>query len=333
MSEIYKLYGVELSPYSVKVRSYLRYKNIPHEWIVRSAAVMPEFQKFAKLPIIPLLVTPELQGLQDSTPIIEEMEQRFPDPSIYLPDLSLNFIYVLIEEYADEWCNKPMFHYRWWYAADQNSAARGIALSQLGENADPSLLAGATDMIKQRMIPRLAFVGSNENTKQLIETSFHELVSILNAHLQLRNYLFGGKPSFADFALYAQLYENYIDPTPGAFIREKAPNLVAWIERMLNPVALGEFESWSTLAPTLMPLLKQEIGERFLPWSEANARALAAGEKHFSVELNNQVFSQEAQKYHAKSLAALKVKFQLVRNEEKLRAILSQVNCLSYLEN
>ena len=37
---VHRIFGIELSPYSVKVRSYFRYKGIPHEWVVRSAARM-----------------------------------------------------------------------------------------------------------------------------------------------------------------------------------------------------------------------------------------------------------------------------------------------------
>ena len=38
MTQNYRIYGSELSPYSVKVRSYFRYKEIPHQWIPRSTA-------------------------------------------------------------------------------------------------------------------------------------------------------------------------------------------------------------------------------------------------------------------------------------------------------
>ena len=55
----YRIFGIELSPYSVKVRSYFRYKGIPHEWVVRHMGNMEEFQKFAKLPLVPLVITPE----------------------------------------------------------------------------------------------------------------------------------------------------------------------------------------------------------------------------------------------------------------------------------
>ena len=78
MSETYRIFGSELSGYSVKVRSYFRYKGLPHEWILRSPATQAEFQKYAKLPLVPLVVTPEGEGIQDSTPIIERFEAASP---------------------------------------------------------------------------------------------------------------------------------------------------------------------------------------------------------------------------------------------------------------
>ena len=38
MSDVYRIYGSEMSPYSVKVRSYFRYKGIPHSWIPRNSS-------------------------------------------------------------------------------------------------------------------------------------------------------------------------------------------------------------------------------------------------------------------------------------------------------
>src|SRR5438309_423952 len=83
---------VEMSAGSVKVRSYFRYKAIPHQWVLRSAASQAEFEKYARMPIIPLVVTPEGTGIQDSTPIIEGMEKLHPVPSIHPGDPVAGFI-------------------------------------------------------------------------------------------------------------------------------------------------------------------------------------------------------------------------------------------------
>jgi glutathione S-transferase len=330
MTTPYRIFGAELSPYSVKVRSYFRYKQIPHEWVVRTMNNMDEFQRYAKLPLIPLVITPEGEAFQDSTPIIERFEASFPEPSIHPDDAALAFLSALIEEYADEWGNKPMFHYRWTYEADQDSAAERLARSNL-PGAPEEAVRKLAASLKQRMIPRLGFVGSNEATRGTIETSLTRQLSILEGHLEGRRYLFGNRPAFADFGLFAQLYECSLDPTPGAIVRASAPAVLAWIERMLEPKAEGDFEAWESLAPTLTPLLEHEVAGLFLPWSTANAKALAAGEAEFSVDLAGHPFGQQTQKYHARSLARLRERYAGVADRSALDPILERTGCLGWI--
>ena len=191
----YRIFGAEVSPYSVKVRSYFRYKGIPHEWIVRGPASQAEFQKYAKLPLIPVVATPEGEGLQDSTPILETLEARHPEPSIHPEDPALRFLSALLEEFGDEWGNKWMFHYRWAREADQRSAARRIAQVMLPD-AQGEALEGAVGAVTARMTSRVWFVGSNAGTAPQIERSFQDAVARLEAHLAARPYLFGARPAF-----------------------------------------------------------------------------------------------------------------------------------------
>lgn len=333
MTDKYRIFGSELSPYSVKVRSYFRYKDLPHEWVVRNQDNMAEFQEYAKLPLIPLVITPEKDGLQDSTPLIEAMEARAPGPAIQPDDPVLAFISALIEEYADEWGNKHMFHYRWAYEADQWSAAERIVGDNMPDASKEEREAFVT-AIRDRMINRRHFVGSSDETKDQIEGSFRRLLEILEAHLAARPFLLGRRPAFCDFGLYAQVYEAWTDPTPKKIVEQEAPTVLAWIKRMLDPEPENGFEDWETLAPTLMPLLKEEIGALFLPWTTANAMALAEGDERFSVEIAGRTFSQQPQKYHARSLKALKEKYAAVPAEERARldAILEEAGCLSWLK-
>jgi glutathione S-transferase len=330
MSNVYRVFGAELSPYSVKVRSYFRYKKIPHEWVVRHVGNMAEFQQHAKLPLIPLVLTPDGRAAQDSTPIIENLEQTFPTPSIHPPDPSSAFLSALIEEYADEWSNKPMFHYRWYYEADQESAADRLARDNLPGAPEDAITKTAAS-IRERMVPRLSFVGSSPETKDVIELSFQRQLAILDPHLATRPYLFGRRPVLADFGLAMQLYECSTDPTPARIMTASAPNVLTWIQRMLNPTNDGDLESWEALAPTLEPLLTQEVGGIFLPWSTANAEALAAGERTLSVELNGVRFTQDTQKYHAKSLGALRARYAAVENKTALDPVLERTGCRKWL--
>jgi glutathione S-transferase len=327
-----RIFGVELSPYSVKVRSYFRYKRIPHTWVVRSMAVMEEFRRYAKLPLVPLVVAPDGTAMQDSTPIIEAMEKRAPEPALDPVDPTLRFLSALLEEYADEWGNKPMFHYRWTYEADQRSAADRIARESMPDAADADV-AGLADAIRARMVPRLSFVGSSDATRAQIEGSFTREVDLLERHLATRPFVLGGRPALADLGLYAQLYQCLSDPTPGAYLRKSAPRVTAWIERMLDPKGDGPFESWSALAPTLEPLLAAEVADLFLPWSDANAKALAAEgpEKPFTVELEGRPFTQQTQKYHARSLGVLRQRYAAVSDRAALDPILERTGCRRWL--
>jgi glutathione S-transferase len=330
VSSEYRIFGSELSPYSVKVRSWFRYKGIPHRWLLRAGENLAEYQRFAKIPIVPLVVTPEGTGLQDSTPLIEQLEATFPDPSIHPGDPVCAFVSTLLEEFGDEWGNKWMFHYRWAREIDQWSAAGRLARS-MAPLADDAAFAERTRQVRDRMVDRVGFVGSNPDTAPLIEASFCDAIVQLDDHLARRPYLFGARPSFGDFGMWGQLYEAWTDPTAGALIEARALNLLAWIQRMLWPRAEGEFEAWEALAPTLMPFLTDQVGARFMPWTLANARAIAGGQQTFDVELPGGTWRQQPQKYHARSLAALQAKHRALAERSQVDPVLEAAGCLAGL--
>lgn len=322
----YRLFGAEMSPYSVKVRAYLRYKNLPHQWLVRNENNQAEYDQYAKIPIVPLLVDAQGHSLQDSTPIIENLETSQFGNSIYPTDPALKFLSQLIEEFADEWGNKWMFHYRWAREVDQQACSKRLAL-MMKPSADETEQNGIADFIKQRMLGRTEFVGSNEQTAPLIESSFLEAIEQLDRHLATRPYLLGGRPSFADFALWGQLYCCWTDPTAGSLIEARAQNVMAWVHRMLFPVAQGEFETWQALEPSLSPFLKSQISQRFIPWTLANEQALAQNQAELEVTILGEQWRQKPQKYHAKSLQQLRVKYQAISATESVDAMLQDINC------
>ena len=298
--------------------------------MLRAPANQAEFQKYAKLPLVPLVVTPDEEGVQDSTPIIERFEKLAPEPSIVPADPALAYLSALIEEYADEWGNKWMFSYRWSYPADCWSTAERIAQQMAGAQGTLAV-AQTRAAIAERMTGRLGFVGSNATTRPLIEASFKRVLEILNGHLASRPFLLGGRPAMADFGLWGQLYETATDPTPGALMRASAANVMAWVQRMLSPKDEGPFEAWSTLASGLMPLLRDEVGALFLPWSVANAEAIGRGDKSLQIKLAGADWMQEPQRYHARSLAEIRRKYEAAKGAAGLDAILSEAGCLKFL--
>jgi glutathione S-transferase len=327
MTAPFRLYGAELSPYSVKLRSYLRYKGLPFEWLQRTDARQPDFQRFAKLPLVPVLVDADDNALQDSTPIIEKLEQEFPEPSIAPEEDSLAFVAALLEDYADEWLNKAMFHYRWSYPDDQESAARRIT-DMLFEGADKP--DGIEESVRTRMVGRLHHVGSSPETAPVIEGSFARVIVLLDKLVRTRPYLFGGRPSVADFGLAGQLKQLVSDPTPSAMIKAQAPNLVGWIQRMDAPEASGGFVTFEAVRGDLADLLREEVAGAYLAWMSANAQAVDDDASGVSVEIAGRAFSQKPQRYAAKAFAELKRKRARVE-DEALSALLLETGCDAYL--
>jgi len=326
----YRIIGAEMSPYSVKVRAYFRYKAIPHQWILRNAASQAEYEKHARMPIIALVITPEGTGIQDSTPIIDQIEKLHPEPSIHPDDPLLRFVSALFEEFGDEWGNKWMFHYRWTREVDQICSAGRIARMR-GPKASEQEHAAFAGQVRSRMVDRVWFVGSNARTAAQIELGFQDMLGLLDDHLAARPYLFGARPAFGDFGLWGQFYELCTDPTAGALIEGNAPHVLDWVHRMLWPRAEGAFEAWSTLKPTLAPILSKHVGGRFMPWTAANEKALAEGRQEFSVTLGDGDWTQKPQKYHARSLAMLRAKYAEVADKRALDAVLQEAGCLAGL--
>jgi glutathione S-transferase len=327
MTAPFRLYGAELSPYSIKVRSYLRFKGLQHEWLPRNNASQEEFQRYAKLPLIPVLVDADDTALQDSTPIIERLEARYPEPTITPDDPALAFVAALLEDYADEWLNKAMFHYRWTYPADQQSAARRI-VDMIFEGAEKP--EGVEDAVRTRMIGRLHHVGSSQQTAPIIEGSFTRALAILDRMLAARSYLFGGRPSLADFGLAGQFAQLLSDPTPGAILKAQAPNVVRWIDKMENPDVEGAFVPLSAVREALAEFLSAEVAGAYLPWMAANANAVADDAPGVAVEIAGTTFTQRPQRYAAKALAELQRKRAAIE-DASLAALLSETGCDAFL--
>jgi len=331
--EHYVILGRPESGYSMKVRSAIRYKGLPHEWLDRSYRTGKLFQAHAKVQLIPLVFLPDGRAVQDSTPILEQLEQAHPEPSLHPAAPGLRFLSELLEEYGDEWANKLMFHYRWGYVRDQKHRSRTLARGMLEGHPLRMFAPIVAPFVVRRMIPRMSFAGANANNAPILIESFESLVSMLEAHLSDRPYLFGGRPAFGDFGLWGQLHQASTDPTCGEHLQAHGPAVLAWIERMLDPRAQGEFEDLASLEPTLRPIFAREVGPRFLAWDAANHVAFGAGERRTELEMDGRRYYQKTFKYPAHTLEIVRSKFEAVAEDPDLIAFLADTHCLAHLQS
>lgn len=276
MTRGYDFYGAEVSYFSGKVRAYLRYKRIPFSEITPTRDIYRNII-VARVgwPVIPVVVTPEDETWQDSSEIIDNFEQRFPEASIYPEGARQKLAALLIETYADEWLKLPAMHYRW-------SKNRDFAIAEFGRLSRPDLdEAGRREVGEQTAKPfagALPFLGVNEATAAAIEKSYEDLLVELDAHFAKHDFLFGTRPSIGDFGLYGPLYAHqYRDPASGEIMKRLAPNVVKWVQRMTKPPQPkgGAFLPKDEVPATIIPVLARMMRE-FLPVLEKTAAALSA---------------------------------------------------------
>ena len=93
----------------------------------------------------------------------------------------LSFLNYVLEDFADEWVTKYMFHYRWHFDEDIDNAGTLLPLNQV-VNLDSKSLSSFKEHIAQRQIGRLGVVGSSDVTAAAIERSYERFLNLLEEH-------------------------------------------------------------------------------------------------------------------------------------------------------
>ena len=301
---MYELIGANPSPYSRKLRAILRYRRLPHIWRLRRPAMSAEIEA-VRPKLLPILRFPDGVYRVDSTPLAHELEARHAERSIIPPDPADAFVCHLIEDYADEWATKWMFHHRWKDDATALWAASWIAQDTLPAPQGAQGQSFAR-FFHDRQRGRMALVGSAPATAPLIEASYRRALRVLGAQLGGERYLFGTRPSLADFALYGQLTQLTIDPWPLSILRKEAPLLEGWVIDLDDASGVeGEWQPQAAWATDTRKALLSIIAAEYLPFLDANAVALKAGEKQLHVQIDGQDYTQETFAYQGKCYAEI----------------------------
>ncbi|WP_375209848.1 glutathione S-transferase family protein [Hyphomonas jannaschiana] len=306
------LMGAPGSPYTRKMVALLRYRHIPYAVLWGGHQNPPPGLPQPKVKLLPTFYFPNSDGgieaVVDSTPITRRLEQDYSGRRVIPEDPVIAFLNELIEDYADEWLTKAMFHYRWYFDADRDNAGPLLVYWSLPTLEAPDAQKMA-DMFSKRQTERLYVVGSNDVTASTIEASYLRFIDILDTLIQQAGYVLGARPSSADFAIYGQLTQlAIVEPTSAALTRARSARVRAWLDRMedLSGVDPAE-DDWFTpkRAMELLRPLLSEIGRVYLPFLKANAAAVAEGKPDFRTKIDGQAWQQPTFPYQAKCLQHL----------------------------
>lgn len=341
LQEPLRLKGAPGSPYTRKMLAYMRYRHIRYELLIGDHTSEKLGLPKPKVELLPTFYLPngegEIEAVVDSTPLIRRFEKEFAGREVIPANPVLGFLNYLIEDYADEWLTKSMFHYRWYYDADIKKAGNILPLWR-GLNMNEEQHQKISSFIADRQISRLYVVGSNDVTAPVIEASYKRFLEIMDTLIEKQTFVLGSRPSSADLGIYAQLTQlAKFDPTPMALCLEDAPRVFAWTD-VIDDLSgqLCEDDGWMSVdevADTLGPLLA-EIGRTYVPALLANAQAMQAVEKQWQTTIDGKPWEQPTFPYQGRCLAWINEEYQKLDADSKQQVanILGGTGCEELLQ-
>ncbi len=264
MHERYLHFGWPVSPYSAKTRAYFRFKKLPFDDRCPTVAeLMLRIRRKVGRPIMPTVLTPEGEWMQDTSEIIDALERRHPTPSIIPPGPTQRVASLLLELHGDEWLPTSALHYRW-----NVTANAAFALDEFAAYGFPRLPRRVGRLLVRPFAEKMrgyrSIVGIHPETTSGIERFTETLIAQLETHLAEHPFLLGGRPCLGDFALFGPLWAHMFRDPGTTHLFAAAPHVRAWFERLVRPVgAPGAFAPDDAVPDTLDPIFRVLFAEQF----------------------------------------------------------------------
>lgn len=289
MPRPYILYGWHLSYFTGKAMCYLRYKQTPFvQKPVNMLTLLWRIKNKTGAAVMPVLVTPQGEWINDTSRIIDYIEAHAPNPSVHPATPVQRFASYLMEAWGDEWWVPMAMHTRWTYPEN-------FALFE--REAGDALLPWWPGFAKKRAVKVVAktlrgmlpAVGVRPSQLGVMDAWMAHMLDVLDRHFAEHRFLFGDRPMLGDFGLVGAMYGHLgRDPWPARELVGPRPHLRAWIQRMSAPDH-AQLPTGSQgllpndqIAPTLLPVF-QAISREFLPLLEGILTQVQAECPHWPV--------------------------------------------------
>ena len=243
------LYGSFASYWTAKTRCYLLKKSIP---FVERLPGHPRFREHVRANTlnhrIPQLEMADGTAIQDSVAIMDALEAQYPEPAVYPPGIKQELVARLFEVLLHGLLGRPAWHYRWNFMEENY----GFVGREFGRSFKPQGSNEELDhfgrVIADRMEGKRAGLGATDEVLPVFESFYLETLDLLEAHFIDTPYLFGGRPSVADFDLMGPLFGHLArDPEPARIMKLRAPRVFRWTEAMNTPdIQSPEFADFPT---------------------------------------------------------------------------------------
>jgi glutathione S-transferase len=269
----YRHWGWACSPYSAKTRAFMRFKGM--DFVDESphlGQMMGRIRRTVGRVVMPVVITPDGALLQDSSAIIDALDP-LPGPKAWPQTPQQHCVARLLELYADEWISILAMYTRWVLPN------RDFIVRDFGQCAAPWLPGFAQRAVGRKLAERMSAylpkLGIQPETHAAIEAWLAELLDALDVHLKQHDFLLGGRPCVADFALMGPLYA-HVQRDPGStHLIEARPHVAAWLTRTRTGQATGEFLPEDRIPEGLASILSRCFRDQ-LPFLADTQAALIA---------------------------------------------------------
>ena len=224
----HKLHGMLMSPFSMKLRAYLRYRRIPFQWCNNARAHEIAMTKVSTY-MVPVIEYPDGTFENDSTPIIDKFEENITARRTDPENEADAFLAYLIEDFADEWLLWPFFMHRWRLEADQKHNSQWILYEALQGNVHDDDFATQSEFWANRQIQGKKLLCGSPDYDELLDNSLQAFLSIMEKAVSRRLFFFGSRPSRAEIAIYGILSQEIQDLSASSFMYEKYRFTTRWV--------------------------------------------------------------------------------------------------------
>ena len=230
---MYIHYGPMFSYYAAKTRACLSYKHIPFVEIYEVESYAERIEPVLGSTRFPVLETGEGEILQDTTVIIDALEDRHPERPVFPRDPALMLVTRIVEFFIDEFWIVTGMHTRW-----NHPDARRFAIADFSRffgHGDQNDLWSNGEAIAERMQSYLPNLGiDTEPGQQVMQRVFEEATQLLDKAVGPRQFALGPHPSLVDCCLYEGYFaHHYRDHGPAqAYLKSRAAALSYFIDNM-----------------------------------------------------------------------------------------------------
>ncbi len=264
MEDRYTMYGAPASHFAGKLRAYLNYKGVDYVERVPSALQLTRLGRRLGFRALPILELQPGEYLVDTPLIIDELERRHPERPVRARTPVQVFASMLLENWFDDgWIAVSMMT-RWLHDENWNTLLR----AEIAQGLFPSLPGFLSRPLAEKTLRRyltdaLPYVGVTPDQSELLSRWALTTLDRLEEHFEHHSYLFGGRPTTADYGLLGPLLGHLNrDPWPRREWMAPRPALQSWADFAgRGGAATGELLEEDSVPATITPIFEALFAE------------------------------------------------------------------------